>query len=164
MHLTHGVEPLVNRKHTWVCGYDGDSGDRGCLAAMSCTITVERPSDLLRDVNVTSPGTKDNRNSGSCRIPCTFSLVQGINIGFRPYAFGPVDGTGHVGSRVLEGVILHGSFRPVPCFQYRKPRKGGFSVNTSISPPCDGTLPFPPMRMCTNGPPRPRTPVLGGIK
>ena len=82
-----------------------------------------------------------------------FSLVQGMNIGFRPYAFGPVDGTGQVGSRVLEGVILHGSFRPVPCFQYGKPRKGGFSVNTSISAPRDGTLPFPTMRMYTDGPP-----------
>ena len=83
-----------------------------------------------------------------------FSLVQGMNIGYRPYAFGPVGGTGHVGSRVLKGVILHGCFRPVPRFRHGQPRKGRFSVNTSILPPLDVRLPFPPMRMCSNGPPR----------
>ena len=77
-----------------------------------------------------------------------FSLVQGMNIGYRPYAFGPVGGTGHVGSRVLKGVISHGCFRPVPRFRHGQPRKGRFSVNTSILPPLDVRLPFPPMRMC----------------
>ena len=82
-----------------------------------------------------------------------FSLVQGMNIGYRPYAFGPVGGTGHVGSRVLKGVILHRCLCPVPCFRHEKPRKREFSVNTSILGPLDVRLPFPPMRMCSNGPP-----------
>ena len=85
-----------------------------------------------------------------------FSLVQGMNIGYRPYAFGPVGGTGHVGSRVLKGVMLHGCFRPVPRFRHGKPTNGRFSVNTSILTPLDIRLPFPPMRMCRNGPPNTR--------
>ena len=54
----------MNRKSNWACGYDGDLGDRGCQAAMSCTTTGERPADVLRDVNVASPGSEATEQVG----------------------------------------------------------------------------------------------------